>query len=86
MEEIFNKLAIDLCGDMDKANELLNMKNCKAEYWQGIRDALLHLKALTPIVKQTECPECEGNKRVPDVGIWTKKCPNCNSTGRKGGV
>lgn len=28
------------------------------------------------------CPECRGNQRVPDTGIWTKKCPACNGTGK----
>lgn len=40
------ELGIKLCGNKEKYRELLNMKNCKAEYWQGIRDALRHLKRL----------------------------------------
>lgn len=27
------------------------------------------------------CPECKGNQRVPDHGIWTKICPTCKGKG-----
>jgi len=28
-----------------------------------------------------DCYHCKGNQRVPDKGIWTKKCPMCEGKG-----
>lgn len=46
-------LAIKLCGDIEKAKELLLLgkeNKIKSEYWQGVNDAI---KALNLIIKES---------------------------------
>ena len=46
LNKIAKKLAIKLCGNIDRVKELMESENIKAEYWQGIRDAINGLNNL----------------------------------------
>ena len=46
LTKIAKKLAIELCGNEDRAKELID-GHTKSEYWQGIKDAIKGLDRLT---------------------------------------